>query len=478
MYMLTSFLVFTVAVGQPDEVVPSHHHHRHHFLHSMKQPMHHVHPFAAHHKKHSASLYDALHRVEERQLLDLDLDQDDAAPAQVSQNEASQPADAQDASSTRDAVASQDAAVAPGGAAPQDAGAVQDPAVSDITSETVHHFHPLTQNELRLEAKELETLEHRRENIEHTRREVAHDHEAATVHLPDAVSLQRKEVTAEAEVRLEEQKEQRISEEGLRLQKTRDELSERLHAVMDPKIRFAEQRLTKERALLVKAKEVAKRWEEEDKQKKAVAMASLKKKNAALAQVHESEKAMEEARRAHEAAEALYAEARTESARNVEAFRFTHSRFSGARGEVEEKTMAAEQGAESLKKMEGVLAMESKQVDAQLKAGEKRLEMKLEKAENVRELKVREVEKVSHELAQWKEAEHFRVKKAAEEKRAYDDNLRAYNRDRLNLYHGAEDLAGRKAERAGDWAWDDWAWSPSDAKVVSTGDTEEVHFRL
>eukprot|EP00747_Dinoflagellata_sp_TGD_P163475 gnl/TRDRNA2_/TRDRNA2_182168_c0_seq1.p1 gnl/TRDRNA2_/TRDRNA2_182168_c0~~gnl/TRDRNA2_/TRDRNA2_182168_c0_seq1.p1 ORF type:complete len:562 (-),score=193.64 gnl/TRDRNA2_/TRDRNA2_182168_c0_seq1:176-1861(-) len=333
-------------------------------------------------------------------------------------------------------------------------------------------YHPLTRRELRRVDGQVKELEARKGHLETEREQLAASRGDATMHLSDAVSIQRAQVQAETKIRKEEHKEQQLQQEEMHLQQEHEQLHERLHRVMDPKIHFATQRLQKEQQLLAKAQMAEGRWAQELAKNKAAAVNKLKTKKQAKARLEASEKAVEEANREYKAAQNAYDIAKQEASQGVELFRVSNTRHNGALAEQQERAAAAQEAQTSLVKMQNVLAMESKQVDNSLAANEKRITGKIHLAQEAREKATKEDAELKKDMVAWKAEERLRADKAAKEKKTYDNNLKAYNSDRTNVYTGAENNAGKKAEVTSDWDWGDWAWAPSDSKVV---DDEEVH---
>lgn len=320
-------------------------------------------------------------------------------------------------------------------------------------------LHPLVDRQLDGMDKALQQLKEKRTEADEQRQEMSEERADAMAHMNDAVGIQREEVRAKDIERAQEKTIKRLKSESSKLQASHDSLFAKLDMIMEPKVKHAKKRLKYEAQELEKAKAEAEGKKDKAVKAKEKAVLMLRARRDMHKKVRASEEALAEARKVHEEDEKRYRSYKTRANGQVEAFRWADTELRAALDSKAEREAAEVEAESSVKKLQGVLDMETKRIDQALAAGKMRLDRKVHRAEMIRDEAGKAAELLRDRYATWQEIQRKRASKAAEKANEYRHSLKSYADQRREIFDSAQAQAGEHAESVSDWAWDDWAWS-------------------
>jgi len=282
-------------------------------------------------------------------------------------------------------------------------------------------------------------------------------------HMNDAMSIKHAIQKKEAQIRIERSKLLGLEREAKHVEETHASLVSSLHRVLEPKLMFARTRLERKEMIQQKDAEAVKVWQEKMDQVHAHALELLKEKKVLLQQAEQAEQDVAEAKKREEITGIKYKEARQQTSREIQSFRYAETRVKAEithEKAAEEATAAAK---ESVEKLGNVLQVESEKVEESMTVSKNQIRNRMEKIDAAREQAVAELADLQQQYKGWQENQRVRaadvIQKAqdtAERAEAYADRQKqVLDSASSKVVHDAEAKSGIAtpvSEITSDWA--------------------------
>jgi len=263
----------------------------------------------------------------------------------------------------------------------------------------------------------------------------------------------------ETNMKVLERRLRRLEGENERIRAEHDRVVVRLHAVMGPRIKSMERRTHRRKVALAKADEGIKGWASLRDKYKASALLKMSERDGDLERWKEAQaaeaKAIEEERAAHD----TFDEMKRATNHDVAAFQYANTKFDAWSSKGQERRERAEKEQASVQRMQHILKMEEKQLDASLSIGEERLQRRVAKAKAARDQAMAVLRATKARYAEWQSEERTREEQAAKLKAGFHVAEREFATKRAEVLQNASAAAFEREAATSDYSpGDDWAW--------------------
>jgi len=301
---------------------------------------------------------------------------------------------------------------------------------------------------------ELNDLKAKQQAATKTRGEFEGQVRDASHHMNDAMSIRHAIGRKEAELRKEKNKFMGLRHEAEHIEETHGSLVNSLHRVLEPKLRYAEQRLHKKEVFLAGEEKKAKGWQEKKDQLHEHALELLKEKKVAHQSFLQAEQEVKEAKKREETMRIKYEQERRKTGQEVQSFRYAETRY---KAEVTHEKLAAEAAIEakkSVEKLGKVLRVESEKVEQSIAVNKHRIHQKMEKIEVAREKSEHELRNLEGKYHEWKELQRERAAQVVQKGRETAMAAEEYAARQRQVLDSAQNKVVHDAEGKSDWAWE------------------------
>lgn len=299
---------------------------------------------------------------------------------------------------------------------------------------------------------ELNDLKAKQQAAKQSRGEFEGQVRDASHHMNDAMSIRHAIGRKEAELRKEKNKFMGLRHEAEHIEETHSSLVNSLHRVLEPKLRYAEQRLHKKEVVLAGEEKKAKGWQEKKDQLHEHALELLKEKKVVHQSMLQAEQEVVEAKKREETARIKYEQERRKTGQEVQSFRYAETRY---KAEVTHEKVAAEaaiQAKKSVEKLGKVMRVESEKVERSIVVNKHRIHQKMEKIEIAREKSEHELRILEGQYHEWKELQRERAAQVVRKGRETAMAAEEYAARQRQVLDSAQTKVVHDVERKSDWA--------------------------
>jgi hypothetical protein len=289
----------------------------------------------------------------------------------------------------------------------------------------------------------------------------------AVLHMNEAVGIKRELARTEFQLRSEEIKLKKLEEDRLRLDRTHGHLVSSLHHIMEPKIEFAETRLTQSEKRLHSLETKEAEWKAKEDKFHETSLAGLAERKETTKRLEAAKEALQKAEIEQASAKKQLETVKHKVAFNIEGYRYTQTR---ARATASEKDRAAEMERESkisVRRLNGILNMEQKRVDESMAIGKDRVQGKIRELEGVEERSKLKAAKLSEDYRGWQRRQQNWAARVAANKQITHDASEDFSNTQQAVLDAASKKVAYDAEDDSDWAWDEWPGQRKDTDEVS-----------
>lgn len=334
--------------------------------------------------------------------------------------------------------------------------------------------HPAVEKELDEMAPQRRALKEKKMVEEKARGELQGSVTQAVRHMNDGMGIKQQMAKKEAQLRVEGEKIHMFEADTGRLEKTRQNLMESLHRIMDTKLAYARARFEKKEQVKQKDLEALDVWKNKKDQLKTSAIGFLKAKESSHASLLQAEEAVAEAQRRADIARKQYEYDRQMASREIQSFRYAETRYKAELTHEQSAEVSERAAKESVDKLTNILSDEERKVDETMTVKREHLQKRIEGFEKLREKSGKELEELEHQYSSWQEQQRSRAHEVAQQKQQTEVASQAFAEGQKEVLDTAQQKVVQEAEKGKDWAWGEGEQQSEDYKLELAQEEAEL----
>mmetsp|Transcript_37752 Transcript_37752/g.95640 ORF Transcript_37752/g.95640 Transcript_37752/m.95640 type:complete len:459 (-) Transcript_37752:166-1542(-) len=288
-----------------------------------------------------------------------------------------------------------------------------------------------------------------------------HSEQKSTGAIEDGARLRRQMAKLEADMFVENKLLKKFEAQRVHLDDEHDGISEKLKAMMGPRITLHQRRVQREKAALEKVHQEANRWEDMFKKSKAGALKLLKERKQHKNKLEAAHVARVAAEKQEEVARTEFEDVRGNTSQGIEAVKYANTRWEATKSDVVYAEVHEKDAEQSLVRIESILGYEQKRLNKAIEVSRKKVEKKLTSEKRLKEQSVEALVSSKKEYRRWEEQQTKEADKAHHIEAEFEDKQKLLDSARLHVLRAAGEQVGKNEDQKSHWDADDWAWSGS-----------------
>lgn len=347
-----------------------------------------------------------------------------------------------------------------------------DPETPRVRAQDVYsHTHPMTTRSLNGMGDKLKELKDRQEEVKSMSEQITDANREAAKERSRGAALQRIMAGAKADAHAQERVLSKLEDEDSHLEHEHDSVALKLQAIIKPRIGAVEHKLERRREAVTKTQMDMKQWDHLRSKYKASALQTLSDRDEKLKAVQTAEEEIKKAEQQEDDAKLRYEEARKKLSHDIEAYKFSQTRFAAIQSKVADQKDKEAQAETSLTRTRTIFKVEGQRIDSALKFSEEKLKKRITTAKAQHEKARRRFILAKERLQAWKTKQQKLERKVEDLKDEYDGRQQDVNENRNRVLTSASSSAGERATSQSGWTGRDWAYADLGSDM---GDIAEI----